>query len=181
MPLPAQKNRRSVSGIVGVVGASDMLPSLSFAGSVACTVAAHLATISVLTSRMSSLIHPRPFPVNQIVFIAVRETSSPVRADLQSTGAPSSKAFLEHHSTFRPFFARRLGCTRRTASARWDRQCPDPPEHRSEQASGQMALCQQEPVVPRTLHQPMSRIVPAVSETWWRQPIHCQRLTVTNS
>src|SRR5882762_5427566 len=38
------------------------------------------------------LIHPKSFPVNQIFPVAARVTVSPVRANLQSTGSPSSQA-----------------------------------------------------------------------------------------
>ena len=51
-----------------------------------------------------------------------------------------------------PVFAASLHSGR--ASASWHRQRPDPPQHVAEQPPGQMPLCQQEPVVPRMLHQP---------------------------
>ena len=39
------------------------------------------------------------------------------------------------------------------ASACWHWQRPDPPQHVAEQPTGQMPFCQQEPVVPRMLHE----------------------------
>ena len=85
--------------------------------------------------------------------------------DGKPTGAPAFRVFLRHRST-------RVPCLRRfvalaswhrqrpdpphsgRASASWHRQRPDPPQHVAEQPPGQMPLCQQEPVVPRMLHQP---------------------------
>ena len=51
-----------------------------------------------------------------------------------------------------PVFAASLHSGRASASRHWQR--PDPPQHVAEQSPGQMPFRQQEPVVPRMLHQP---------------------------
>ena len=115
----------------------------------------HITGISILTARISSLIHPKPFQVNQIV----------LRRMILQLGRSSARFALtcsDWNSQFRgisraplhpcPFFAPRLRCTRR-ASAGWDRQRTDPPEHASEKVSGQIALRQEKPIVPRVLDQ----------------------------
>ena len=52
----------------------------------------------------------------------------------------------------------------RPPSAYRHRQGPDPLQHRPEQAAGQVALGQQEPVVVRVLHQPPTRVDKALLE-----------------
>jgi len=114
-----------------------------------------LSRISVLTARMGTLIHPKPFRVNQIV----------LRRIIFQLGSPSARfaltcnrlelvvprRFSDTTPPLIPLFAPRLRCTRR-ASASWDRQCPDPSERRADQASGLMALRQQRPVAQRMLN-----------------------------
>jgi len=64
----------------------------------------------------------------------------------------SSVAFLGHLSSLAPFL-RQIPTVSRRRLPRRDRQGPDPLQHRPEQASGQMALGQQQPVVPGMFHQ----------------------------
>jgi hypothetical protein len=67
-----------------------------------------------------------------------------------------------------------LRSARRT-SARRQRQGPDPLQHRPEQASGQMALRQQQPVVPRVFHQAPARLDEALLETGQRPRVDPRR------
>jgi hypothetical protein len=67
-----------------------------------------------------------------------------------------------------------LRSARRT-SARRQRQGPDPLQHRPEQASGQMTLRQQQPVVPRVFHQAPSRLDEALLETGQRPRVDPRR------
>lgn len=52
---------------------------------------------------------------------------------------------------------------------------PDPPEHRAKQAFGQVALRQQEPVVPWVLHEPSTRLDEALLEAGQRPAVHALR------
>jgi hypothetical protein len=56
-----------------------------------------------------------------------------------------------------------------------DRQRPDPPEHRPEQASGQMTLRQQQPVVPRVFHQAPAGLDEAQLHTGQRPAVDALR------
>ncbi len=62
--------------------------------------------------------------------------------------------FLGHLSCRAPFLREDGLSGIRHASAGRHRQRPDPLKHRPEQASGQMALRQQEPVIARVFYQP---------------------------
>jgi hypothetical protein len=64
-------------------------------------------------------------------------------------------------------------------SAGWHGQRPDPLEHRPEQPPRQMALPQQEPVVPSMFHQPPTRLDEALLETGER-PVVRNNLIRTN-
>jgi hypothetical protein len=59
--------------------------------------------------------------------------------------------------------------------ARRHRQGPDPLEHRSEQASSQVALGQQEPVVPRVCHQAPARLDEALLDADQRPRVDPRR------
>jgi hypothetical protein len=62
-------------------------------------------------------------------------------------------------------------CGAGRALARRDRQRPDPPEHCPEQASCQMTLGQQQPVVPRMFHQTHAGFDKALLHTGERPPV----------
>ena len=68
-----------------------------------------------------------------------------------------------------------LRCTsgRASVSRHWQR--PDPPQHVAEQPPGQMPFCQQEPVVPRMLHQPASSFHQPLLETGERPALDPRR------
>ena len=67
---------------------------------------------------------------------------------------PCFWAFLRHRSTLGPFLRQADFVALGRASACRHRQRPDPPQHVAEQPPGQMSFRQQEPVVPRVLHEP---------------------------
>ena len=81
------------------------------------------------------------------------EHSHPRRSARVRTGAPDSRALCRHLCALAPFRRRISSVSGRPLSFR-HRQRPDPPQHVAEQPPGQMPLRQQEPVVPRVLHQP---------------------------
>ena len=83
---------------------------------------------------------------------------TPARADVSQAGCP---CFQGSPST--PLLIcvlalpSRRPCTRRASACR-DRQRPDPLEHRPEQASGQVTLRQEQPVVARVFYQSPARL-----------------------
>ena len=70
----------------------------------------------------------------------------------------------------RPLLAHTVSGRYRPSAGR-DWQRPDPPEHRPEQPPRQVALGQQEPVVPGVLDQPPTRLDEALLETCQRRAI----------
>ena len=81
---------------------------------------------------------------------------NPLRVDIQPTGTIVPKHFPGHRSPL-VSFAGPL-CANRRASPCGHGERPDPPEHHSEQPSRQVALGQQQPEIPRMLHQPPTRL-----------------------
>jgi hypothetical protein len=78
-----------------------------------------LAGISILISRMGTLIHSRPFRVKQIVRCSPERTISLICIDFQSTETSVPRHFSDTNLPLSPFFTPLLCCTRR-ASARCD-------------------------------------------------------------
>ena len=105
-----------------------------------------------------------------------RVVSLPAEAalDVEPTRAHAFRAFLRHRPTLMLFLRQSSAVSGRPLSSRhWQR--PDSPQHVAQQPPGQMPLCQQEPVVPRMLHQPAPRFHQPLLETRERPALDPRR------
>jgi hypothetical protein len=109
-----------------------------------------LSGTSILAVPVGTVIHQVTFRVGRMCswpMLHAPATVSGVHSAVELTG---SRLVLGHFSdtslVLRPLFAQTVSCRHRPSSGRHG-QRPDPLKHRPEQASGQVALGQQQPVV----------------------------------
>ena len=144
------------------LGCSKFAVTSLYAASRTTTLFSSLPAIYALSrdfhfaSRIRAFIHQHASPHARFLQRTLFRSQLPsggAALDGKPTGAPAFRVFLRHRSTRVPaVFAASLHSGRASASRHWQR--PDPPQHVAEQSPGQMPFRQQEPVVPRMLHQP---------------------------
>jgi hypothetical protein len=88
------------------------------------------------------------------------------RAGIRPAARPR-RHFSDTSPVLRLLFAQTVSCRHRPSAGR-HRERPDPPEHRPEQASGQVAFRQQQPVVAGVLDQPSAGLNQALLQAGQR-------------